>query len=43
MDIIELRIPYPAMPEVARINMILAKYAAFGIVPVVMPPPVIDG
>ena len=43
MDILELRIPYPPMPEVARINMILAKYAAFGIAPFVIPPPVLDG
>ncbi len=40
MDILELRIPYPPMPEVARINLILAKYAAFGITPTVIPPPV---
>jgi hypothetical protein len=40
MDVVKLRIPYPAMPEVARINMILAKYAMFGITPLVVPPPV---
>ena len=42
MDVIELRVPFVAMPEVARINLILAKYAAFGIVPAVVPPPVIS-
>jgi hypothetical protein len=42
MDVIELRVPFVAMPEVARINLILAKYAAFGIVPVVVPPPVLS-
>lgn len=42
MDVIDLRVPFVAMPEVARINLILAKYAAFGIVPVVVPPPVIS-
>jgi hypothetical protein len=42
MDVIELRVPFVAMPEVARINMILAKYAAFGIVPAVVPPPVMS-
>jgi hypothetical protein len=40
MDVIKVRIPYPAMPEVARINLILAKYAAFGITPLVVPPPI---
>ena len=39
MDIIEIKIPYPAMPVSARVALILAKYAAFGIVPVVVPPP----
>jgi hypothetical protein len=29
---------YPAMPEIARIPAILAKYAVFGIIPVVIPP-----
>ncbi|RYY37004.1 MAG: hypothetical protein EOP46_04355 [Sphingobacteriaceae bacterium] len=38
MDIIEMIIPYPAMPEVAIINTILAKYAFLGIVPLVIPP-----
>lgn len=42
MDVVELRIPYPATPENVRITTILAKYAAFGIVPVVLPPPVIN-
>ena len=42
MDVVELRVPYPAMPDVARINMILAKYAMFGITPIVVPPPVVS-
>lgn len=42
MDVVELRVPYPAMPDVARINLILAKYAMFGITPLVVPPPVIS-
>jgi hypothetical protein len=29
---------YPAMPEIAQLYAILAKYAAFGIAPVVLPP-----
>lgn len=40
MDVIELRIPYPAMPDNVRIMTILGKYAAFGVMPVVLPPPV---
>jgi hypothetical protein len=39
MDIIEIKIPYPAMPVAARVALILAKYAAYGIVPVIVPPP----
>lgn len=39
MDLIELTgIPYPAMPIFAQIMLILAKYAAFGVVPLVIPP-----
>jgi len=40
MDVVQIRIPWPAMPDVARINVILAKYAMYGITPVVIPPPV---
>ena len=39
MDLVELTgIPYPAMPVFAQIMLILAKYAAFGVVPLVIPP-----
>ena len=31
-------IPYPAMPAVARVALICAKYAMFGIVPLPVPP-----
>jgi hypothetical protein len=31
-------LPYPALPDVARVALILAKYAVFGIVPMVIPP-----
>ena len=31
-------IPYPAMPVYARVNLIIAKYLALGITPVVVPP-----
>ncbi|WP_374943169.1 hypothetical protein [Sphingomonas sp.] len=42
MDLVELRIPYPAMPDAARVATILARYAAFGVVPAVVPPPVVN-
>jgi hypothetical protein len=42
MDVAELRIPYPAMPDNVRVTTILAKYAAFGITPIVVPPPVLN-
>ena len=35
-------IPYPAMPPEARVLVILAKYAAFGVVPLVIPSVLID-
>jgi hypothetical protein len=38
MDVVQLRVPYPAMPDEARVALILAKYSTFGIVPVVIPP-----
>jgi hypothetical protein len=39
MDVLELPfMRYPAMPEVARLYVLLAKYLVFGIVPVVIPP-----
>ena len=41
MDVIEVKVPFPAMPDVARLNLILGKYAVFGIVPLVIPHPVI--
>jgi len=38
MDIVELDgIPYPAMPPVARVGLILAKYASLGIIPKIIP------
>ena len=39
MDVIEMPfMRYPGMPEIARVNLILAKYAALGIIPAVIPP-----
>ncbi len=39
MDIVEMPfMRYPAMPEVARLYVILAKYLVFGMVPIVIPP-----
>ena len=41
MDVIEVKLPYPAMPDAAKLAMILVKYAMFGIAPIVIPPPVV--
>jgi hypothetical protein len=39
MDYIDFSgLPYPAMPVPARVLLILAKYAALGIIPLVIPP-----
>jgi hypothetical protein len=39
MDVIEWNIiRYPAMPEIARVYLILVKYLVFGIVPIALPP-----
>ena len=35
-------IPYPAMPAEARVALILAKYAAFGVIPLIIPSPFSD-
>ena len=38
MDLIDLSgIPYPAMPPAARVLLVLAKYAALGVIPMVIP------
>jgi len=38
MDVVEMNfMRYPALPEVGRLYVILAKYLVFGIVPVVLP------
>jgi hypothetical protein len=43
MDYIELDgIPYPAMPPAIRVLTVLAKYAAFGVIPMVIPSVVED-
>jgi hypothetical protein len=43
MDVVELPfMRYPGMPVPVRVMAILAKYLAFGIVPIVIPPPVFD-
>jgi len=39
MDIVQIKsIPYPGMPISARVPVILAKYAIFGVIPLVIPP-----
>lgn len=43
MDIVQFpMLRYPAMPIFARINLIVAKYAVLGIIPLVIPPPFDD-
>jgi hypothetical protein len=43
MDYIDFSgIPYPAMPPEARVLLILAKYAVFGVVPMVIPSVLVD-
>jgi hypothetical protein len=40
MDIVEMDIPYPAMPDAAKVAVALAPYAFLGVIPVIIPPPV---
>ena len=43
MDYIDFTgIPYPAMPPEARVLLILAKYAVFGVIPMVIPSIMLD-
>jgi hypothetical protein len=43
MDYIDFSgIPYPAMPREARVALVVAKYAMFGIIPLVIPSIMID-
>jgi hypothetical protein len=43
MDYLDLTgLPYPAMPAEARVELILAKYALFGVIPLVIPSVLID-
>jgi hypothetical protein len=38
MDIVDMVMPYPAVPTIGRIYLILAKYAFLGIAPIAIPP-----
>src|SRR5262249_7963453 len=39
MDIVEMPfMRYPGVPDIGKVYLILAKYAAFGVVPLAMPP-----
>lgn len=38
MDLLQITMMYPAMPDIAQVNLILAKYAVLGVMPVVLPP-----
>lgn len=42
MDLTQMRTPYPAMTENAIAMLIIARYAMYGLVPVVIPPFMID-
>lgn len=42
MDVIERKVPFPAMPDAAQVAMLLAPYAMYGVTPVIVPPPVMD-
>jgi hypothetical protein len=43
MDLIDFSgLPYPAMPVPARVALICAKYAAFGLIPIPIPPIFLD-
>ena len=37
MDLLQITMMYPAMPDIAQVNLILAKYAFLGMVPLVLP------
>jgi hypothetical protein len=37
MDLVELNLPYPNMPDHAIVALILAKYTAYGLIPTVVP------
>jgi hypothetical protein len=38
MDVVEIKAPFPCVPDVGQIYLALAPFAMFGIVPVVIPP-----
>ena len=38
MDVVQITRPFPAMPDVAQIYLVLAPYAALGVVPIAIPP-----
>lgn len=38
MDIVDIVVPYPAVPSIGRVYLILAKYAFLGIGPIAIPP-----
>ncbi|MEL6718708.1 MAG: hypothetical protein AAFP82_08330, partial [Bacteroidota bacterium] len=38
MDLVQNIIPFPAMPDIAKIGILLAPYASLGILPLIIPP-----
>ncbi len=41
LDVVQIKIPWPSLPDDARVAAILAKYAAYGVTPLVVPSPVV--
>jgi len=39
MDMTELALPYPPLPDAAIVLLVLARYAAYGVIPTVIPAP----
>jgi hypothetical protein len=39
LDVFEFKLPYPALPDAGIIATILGKYMAYGLKPIVVPPP----
>jgi hypothetical protein len=39
MEMVEMKMPYPGMPDFGIVNAILAKYAMYQVTPIAIPPP----
>ena len=38
MDVVEIKVPYPAVPDIGKVSLALAPYLMFGIDPLIIPP-----